>query len=295
MKYFKAMAEMTPEELRFFRDEGYVIKRKVMDEELMAQARERIWQNLPPGIDRDDSSTWRAPAKALNDVKREKLPRTIETDYSFDGWALPNPPSHNDEYAAVDGTSWKYRTIGTEQFLVQMLLTDSVIWDMAEQMLGRDSLAIPTRTRGIYCRFPNGDIPVKPLKPHTDGHEFHLGVLGYLDDVPADGGAFTIWPKTHRVFYYQHLTQYGGAKADSYERYYNHLKEQTATECYGDAGDIVFFHHRLAHAGNPPNCSNEIRKVVIGDLVKKDLRHMLDEPPLEDMWEQWPGIPTDGK
>lgn len=286
------MVTLTPDEIRFFRDEGYVVKRKVMDENLMAQARERMWDKPPPGIDRNEPNTWRGPIQAPED--RKKLPRLPETDYKFDGWALPNPPSHNDEYSTVDGTSWKYRTIGTENFLVRLVLTDASIWGMAEQMLGKGSLGVPTRTRGIYCRFPQRDIPVQPLKPHTDGHEFHLGVLGFIDDVPANGGGFTIWPKSHRAFYYQHLTQYGGDKADTYDEHYDLLKEQTATECCGDAGDIVFFHHRLAHAGNPPNYSLEIRKAIIGDLVKKDLKDKLDEPPCENMWRDWPGIPTDG-
>ena len=286
------MVKFTLEEIRFFRDEGYVIKRKVMDEQLVAQTRERLWENPPPGIDRNDPNTWRGPIQAPKD--RKNLPKSAETDYSFDGWALPNPPSHNNEYSGVDGTSWKYRTIGTENFLVRMLLTDPSIWGMAEQLLGEGSLALPTRTRGIYCRFPDGDIPAQPLNPHTDGHEFHLGVLGYIDDVPPNGGGFTIWPKSHRVFYYRHLTQYGPDKTDTYEKHYNLLKEQTATECYGEAGDIVLFHHRLAHAGNPPNSSSQIRKAVVGDLVKKELKEKLNEPPLEDMWQDWPGISTDG-
>ena len=284
------MVKLTPEEIRFFRDEGYVIKRKIMDEQLMAQARDRLWENPPPGIDRNDPNTWRNPIQVPKDKK--KLPKSAETDYSFDGWALPNPPSHNDEYSSVDGTSWKYRTIGTEDFLVQMLLTDRSIWGMAEQLLGEGSLAVPVRTRGIYCRFPEGDVPAQPLKPHTDGHEFHLGVVGYIDDVPPNGGGFTIWPTSHRVFYYHHLTQYGPDKADTYEKRYNLLTEQTATECHGEAGDIVLFHHRLPHAGNPPNTSSEIRKAVVGDLVKNDLKDKLNEPPLEDMWQDWPGIST---
>ena len=55
------MIKLTPDEIRFFRDEGYVIKRKVMDEGLMAQARDRLWDNPPPGIDRNDPNTWRGP------------------------------------------------------------------------------------------------------------------------------------------------------------------------------------------------------------------------------------------
>ena len=104
------MVKLTPDEIRFFRDEGYVVKRKVMDENLMVQARERMWDKPPPGIDRNDPNTWRGPIQAPED--RQKLPRSDEIDYKFDGWALPNPPSHNDEYSTVDGTSWKYRTIG---------------------------------------------------------------------------------------------------------------------------------------------------------------------------------------
>ena len=61
----------------------------------------------------------------------------------------------------------------------------------------------------------------------------------------------------------------------------------------GRRGTLLFFHHRLAHAGNPPNYSHEIRKAVIGDLVKKELKEKLDEPPCENMWQDWPGIPTD--
>ena len=48
------MVKFTLEEIRFFRDEGYVIKRKVMDEQLVAQTRERLWENPPPGIDRNE-------------------------------------------------------------------------------------------------------------------------------------------------------------------------------------------------------------------------------------------------
>lgn len=129
------------------------------------------------GINRRPALTEMIRTHGAVPFKRPKtgknLPRLPETDYKFDGWALPNPPSHNDEYSTVDGTSWKYRTIGIENFLVRLVLTDASIWGMAEQMLGKGSLAVPTRTRGIYCRFPQRDIPVQPLKPHL--HAFHRG------------------------------------------------------------------------------------------------------------------------
>ena len=39
MECSDTMVKLTPDEIQFFRDEGYVVKRKVMDENLMAQAR----------------------------------------------------------------------------------------------------------------------------------------------------------------------------------------------------------------------------------------------------------------
>ena len=261
------MTKLAPEELNFFKEEGYLIKRKVMDESLMALARERLWENAPPEIDRDNPGTWVGPIKEYGQEQHNK----------------------GDEGS---GCGWWYRGIGCEDWMVRMLVTHPPIWDMVEQMLGKGTVAVPNRVRGIHCRLPEGNIPCEPHSFHTDAHVFHLGVVGYIDDVPPNGGGFSVWPKSHRVFYYSHQTQHRNDRTERYAKHRAFLNLRSPIDCHGRAGDIIFWHHRLAHsAGN--NRSREIRKAVLGDLGRIDIEHTMNEPPCEDMWRDWPGIPSD--
>ena len=52
---------LTIEEMRFFKRNGYLIKRGVLDAELMERARARLWDGAPPGRKRDDPTTWVGP------------------------------------------------------------------------------------------------------------------------------------------------------------------------------------------------------------------------------------------
>lgn len=173
---------LSVEELRFFKRNGYLIKRKMMDPDLMAQARRRLWDDPPSSLNPDDPRTWVGP-----------LP---EADHS------PDPDNHRKEYR------WQYRRIGSEPWIIRMLATDPAIFAMAEQMLGPGELQEPDRIRGIYCTLPFGDRPRPPVGCHCDGHAFHLGVVGYIDDVGPDGGGFCVWPGSHRRFYHTFTTGY---------------------------------------------------------------------------------------
>ena len=54
--------------------------------------------------------------------------------------------------------------------------------------------------RGIYCTLPYGDRPEDNLSGvSVDAHPFHLGAVGYIDDVPPEGGGFTVWPRSHKT------------------------------------------------------------------------------------------------
>jgi ectoine hydroxylase-related dioxygenase (phytanoyl-CoA dioxygenase family) len=57
-------------------------------------------------------------------------------------------------------------------------------------------------------------------------------------------------------------------------------------EFHGEAGDIIFWHHRLAHAGGH-NRTWQIRQAVFYDFVKDDLEEKMNMPPAKDMWEDW--------
>ena len=96
--------------------------------------------------------------------------------------------------------------------------------------------------------------------------------------------AFRFGPRSHRVFYYSNQTR---NLRDDTEQYANNLayfKHNTPIDCHGRAGDVVFWHHRLAHSAGS-NRSKGIRKAVLGDYVKKNIERTMNEPPCEDMWE----------
>ena len=48
------MSVLTEEEIRFFKREGYLIKKGVLDPKLCARARNRLWDDPPPSLNKDD-------------------------------------------------------------------------------------------------------------------------------------------------------------------------------------------------------------------------------------------------
>lgn len=251
---------LTTEELRFFKRNGYLIKRKVMDPALMAEARRRLWDDPPRSMQPLEPESWVGPLPAA--------------DHSAD------PDNQRSEYR------WQYRRIGAEPWIVRMLATDPAIFAMAEQMLGAGELQPPDRIRGIYCTLPYGDRPRPPVGCHCDGHPFHLGVVGYIDDVAPNGGGFCVWPGSHRRFYHTFRTGYLRAVTPAHEEMVAQVNRNGPVDCHGAAGDVVFWHHRLGHmAGH--NYSRRIRQAVLYDYRKRDLPEVEGRPPCADMWQHW--------
>ena len=257
------MVRLSKEDILFFKREGYLVKREVLDPDLMARARDRLWDGAPPSMDRYAPETWVGPIKEEEECQ--------------------------DSMNAKRGFRWNYREPGTEDWMVRLLATDPSVWGMAEQLLGKGNLRTPKGIRGIYCTLPYGDEPEKPTTCHVDGHPFHFGIVGYIDHVPPRGGGFTVWPKSHKEFYYQFHSQYKHERTDGYDDVLAMVNEWPYVETHGGPGDIVFWHHRIGHAAGQ-NFSNQIRQAVLYDFCKKDLEQTQEEPPCEDMWRDWPGI-----
>ena len=144
---------LTTDEMRFFKRNGYLVKRGVLDPALMERARARLWDGAPPGRRRDDPDTWVGPFREDEE----------------------NPDKDNHRR----GFRWNFREPGVEPWMVRLLATEPKVWAMAEQMLGEGQPVQPARIRGIYCTLPYGDHPPQALGCHTDAHPFHLGVVGY--------------------------------------------------------------------------------------------------------------------
>ena len=181
---------------------------------------------------------------------------------------------------------WQVREFSTEPLFLDLIFAPNVL-SIAEQLIGDNMVEPPVPhgkpmghlgpawpdgpvdpastqgIRGVYCILPRQDKAEDTNQIHTDGHPFNLGIVGLLEDVEKDGGAFKVWPRSHlrlyptfqmqydqpRIPYYDHLPSHRGIIHS--EAYLDELQAITndtqPVDCYGKAGDVVFWHHRLAH------------------------------------------------
>ncbi len=292
---------LNEEQIAFFKTNGYLIVAGALDRQLCAEAEDMMWAALPESshLVREDPATHVGPFPA--------------TEESADSLHLRQ------------GYRWLYRQPGTSTTLLNLIYPDHVT-RMARQLLGEDlrepvlgGTPMGSRgpawpggptdpalanegARGIYFTLPYGDRPHEPDRCHTDGHPFQLGIVGLLSDIPRDGGAFKVWPGSHarlyptfqmqydqpRIPYYDHLPSHKGiVHTPEYLAELERLEADTRpVECWGNAGDVVFWHHRTAHmAGH--NYTSVIRQAVLADFWRTSLDAARLDPPQPDMWRDW--------
>lgn len=292
---------LNQEQIFFFKANGYLLVPGALDTELCAEVRDLMWAALPEDSElrRDDLASHVGP-----------IPEDIVTD---------------DSLHVREGYRWLNRELGVHEKVVDLIYSESIC-AMAHQLIGgklrqavkggtpmgshgpvwpggpTDPAEGTEATRGVYCTLPYGDKARVPDACHTDGHPFQLGVVGLLDDCPPDGGAFKVWPNSHqrlyptfnlrydqpRIPYYDHLPAFKGiVHTAEYLQEIERLNERVKpVECWGAAGDIVFWHHRTAHmAGH--NHSSAIRQVVLADFWNSDLDENRTQDAQGDMWRDW--------
>ncbi|NKB98624.1 MAG: hypothetical protein GKR90_09070 [Pseudomonadales bacterium] len=289
------------EQISFFRTNGYLLVPGAMDIDLCAKVRDLMWAALPAGsaLKREDAASHVGP--------------------------IPTDETSQDSVFFRDGYRWLNRQLGVDQTVIDLIYSKRIC-TMAHQLVGgtlRQAVVNGTPmgsrgpvwpggptdpaqgtegARGVYYTLPYGDKEREPDACHTDGHPFQLGVVGLIEDCPVDGGAFKVWPRSHerlyptyklrydqpRIPYYDHLPTYKGiVHTEEYSAEVGSLNEDTkAVECYGNAGDVVFWHHRTAHmAGH--NYSPQIRQAVLADFWTDDLDVFRTQDAGGDMWRDW--------
>jgi hypothetical protein len=292
---------LNAEQIAFFKANGYLLVPGAMDVELCATVRDLMWAALPAesSIHREDPDSHYGP---FADAETEDSPLHTRAGYR-----------------------WLNRALGVSGEVIGLIYSETIC-GMAEQLLGgnlRQAIVNGTPmgsqgpawpggptdpalgnegARGVYCTLPYGDRPREPDACHTDGHPFQLGVVGLIDSTPQDGGAFKVWPKSHerlyptftlrydqpRIPYYDHLPNFKGiVHTPEYLREIERLNRDTeAVECWGETGDIVFWHHRTAHmAGH--NYSPTIRQAVLADFWTDELDQLRAQDAQGDMWRDW--------
>ena len=292
---------LNQEQLGFFKDNGYLIVPGLLDKELCGKVSDMMWSSLPTSssIKKSDINSHVGPF--------------LQEDIS------------EDSIHYRSGYRWLNRALGSSSEVIDLIYSDAVL-SIAQQLLGgqlrqivREGKPMGTEgpvwpggptdpatgtqaARGVYCTLPYGDKPREPDQCHTDGHPFQLGIVGLIDDSPADGGAFKVWPKSHktlyptfhlrydqpRIPYYDHLPSFKGIlHTQAYRDEISRLNEEvTPVECWGAAGDAVFWHHRTAHmAGH--NYTSVTRQAVLADFWTEDLDKFRAKPATGDMWQDW--------
>ena len=289
------------EQIGFFKSQGYLIVPGAMDTALCQRVRDLMWQALPndAGLQRDNPDSFIGPFTPQDEATDQRHLRA--------------------------GYRWLNRYLGVNADVIGLIYSESIC-QMAQQLLGgrlRQALVNgspmgshgaawpggPTDpalgnegARGVYCTLPYGNKGREADGCHTDGHPFQLGVVGLIDDCAEDGGAFKVWPGSHtrlfetfalrydqpRIPYYSHLPAFKGiAHSTEYlAELAKVIAEVEPVECHGQAGDIVFWHHRLAHAAGQ-NYSDQIRQAVLADFWTEDLDQLRSKLVTADMWEDW--------
>lgn len=270
------MSPLTGAEIGFFKNQGYLIKRGVLDPALMARARERKWAGAPERMKKDDPATWFGPFRPEEERGEE---------------------CENCRY----GFTWKYREPAREPWIVAMLAANPVIGGWAEQLLGRGEVEVPERIRGIYCQLPMGELPARPTVCHCDltPDRLHatppeqllapgLGVVGLIADVPPAGGAFTVWPGTHLIIHDLLVRNQGVARNDAYRRRLIEFNAARRVEGHGAAGDVLLWHRLLAHAaGWNRSPRTQLREAVLCDFKKRADPLPERHGSFEDPWQGW--------
>lgn len=296
---------VSAEEIRFFVDNGFLVKKRLIEKAAVEEALGKIWtyfgDRVPmaegaaapsPG----DSSTWASPEWA-------PMPRPDEAG-----------PYQGRQRIVYGGHTVKLHDLGDADFLMDLVPNHPRVRAVAKAILG-DELRPSERTRGVYAVFPNAyevdpDDPgrlTRPLGPHTDQVCQQLNACAYLDDVPPRSGGFTVYPGSHRIMFRAHRFEANWSPLPEFRDAMRRVvAEIEPVEFAGEKGDVIFWHGRTVHSAGV-HMGDSIRWAVFADFTLdrevlspeehkrigqfewfKDAKRFAEDAPAGgDMWRGW--------
>ena len=288
------------EEVHFFKKNGFLVKKDLVDKKLAAKALRLSWEflleNIPlaegVNIDPSNRDSWFDP-------KWGEMPPVPKSGF-YEG-RQPN---------VFHGSTVKLHDGGSADYLLSLLPNNERVRTIAHQLLGQ-RLRRSRRTRGVYAIFPTKratePISGRMLGPHADRVCQQLNVCTYLNDVPPRNGGFTVYPGAHRIMHLAHNCEANWSPKSNYIEFVKQVvREITPVELVGSAGDVIFWHGRMIHTAGI-HIGENIRWAVFGDYSQdrpclsedehreigqyewfKDTQLFLDDPsPSQDMWKSW--------
>jgi hypothetical protein len=297
---------LSDEELSFFKQHGYLMKGQAATGEQCQEVLDLMWSSAPGHLDRNKPDTW----GPIPPEHESSDPLLIKQGSRWQYRAAATDPRLINLVYSAQMRRWAEDLLGTDSLRAPVIGGKPMgSWGTAWPN-GPVDPQLGEGVRGIYATLPEAkseDGSPRERKSdqlHTDGHPFHLGVVVLLEDNPPDGGNFKVWPGSHRRFYPLFPMQYDQARVPFYAHLPSHkgiihppeylsaIADVEANiepvDCYGKAGDVIFWHHRLGHmAGYNYAEQTTIRQAVLYDFCKTDLDTCRLDPPQENMWRDW--------
>ena len=151
------------------------MRRDIVDPAICAQCRDLIWETPgahPDRMVREDRSTYVGPFR--------------EDEEGFNGYR------------------WFPRrdVLADNEAFVSVMSQNPRVKAIAEQLLGSGEVEEIHSSSGVYGTLPMGTkSPKSPDVCHIDSYldsRQRLSCVAYIDDVAPHGGAFMVWPGSHR-------------------------------------------------------------------------------------------------
>lgn len=211
---------LTEKEISHFNEQGFVIKRGVVDTDLTENLVDYYWQFAPSDFVRDDPDTY------------QYLP---EFDEVIDGSRIV----HRKYY-------WNVTPPEDHEYVQELINATKHFAESVEDILN-------VRNLGVF-----GIIPGNPGKPfHIDGprellnptskiNDQFVGCTILLDDVSKNGGSFCVIPKSHHIVEERFLEL---TNEDCYLPDKNGLHEchEPPVQFTGNAGDAIIWNQYILH------------------------------------------------
>eukprot|EP01051_Picozoa_sp_SAG22_P000318 SAG22_NODE_7_length_40155_cov_25.241356_31_plen_485_part_00 len=246
---------LSPAEIAFFKEFGYVIKRRLLPPASLQPFVDAAWAVAPGGVSREDPSTW-LDAGARWDNNHA---------YHAEGGVCTNPPDENcggrlwwdcSSEPFLRATSWSAATLG-----------------VVEALIG-GPVKRPGRCRGMYTIWPRrGDFASSAaagatLGPHIDTETEQLLAVTYLSEVGPSGGNFVVWPGSHRLMHEGFEDCINPRLSSSFGRRMAAVREAVQpVEFVGGCGDVIFIHNRMVHSSGH-NLGSAVRFASIQDFQR---------------------------
>lgn len=278
---------LTSDEITQFREQGYVIKRGLINPNLFKPFLD-LWWLQPPAqaakLDPGKPQTWVSPGRHWPKENRYSLAANWMGDSPWPGLDVERVGANQGERIGrlphkltrdIGNDVWRWHGIGHDPAFVRVTSAHPNVLYMIEALLG-GPIKLPCRNRGLYAVFPRlPDDPATKLGPHMDQSLTEMQVVTYLEDVEPRSGGFTIFPSSPQRLYPTSQQAYNWVAGETSEAAMDRIKtEVQPIEFCGKAGDVIFCHGWVVHSAGIHE-GERIRKAVVQDFNRSRKRgHM---------------------